>query len=591
MPKKYRPDLLTFLSSLGSHRPGSVSNDLNIDSFLKNINSDSDTESKFKNADDTLNNIQRFSEGLRFSKKIVTGLTSNGDNSLLNFGASLVSYLSKTDVQPIGKNDAIIHKTHTHIGKKSKGKIKLLKKNPLLDVTTKTFSDSLSDYQGHTKREQLKIVEGFNQKNFTFLMEDSIFTVEDIFKLFKVNKRFKKDFQDDDSLKEVFGCILKNHFQIKIKNRLVNYSSHIKIHLIKITDNSKDIRNLIESITHNSTIGSQDTAGRIPKKFQFSDPITTNKSNKISCSFLTDLRAGLNQSTRFKETAKIVKSWQMTLPPSSIWEFNLTTHYGEGIHLNTIYDLYKNAENYKDQDPEKSEGNIIEIDPLSVVGKSLKETIENWKDRKEIRIDKRKWMKILQESEQKTTDRKNLYHPINYVFCIETVGDRRGSIERVKEGDVFGGYSPSFLTFEFLKNMTFLTEQENEDNLCVYKKIQQDRDFDESSEFHEIFNPTRTSKLNVNFEDISFPGQKQNDSCAFKMDYDKILLSEPDYPGILGTLTSAFANSGLGENESMEDDINPKFTPDRPESPREDEDDVQDLDEDNPKNNTNFRGG
>lgn len=107
------------------------------------------------------------------------------------------------------------------------------------------------------------------------------------------------------------------------------YSVHIKIYLLKITDQSKDTRTVMEDITHNSLMSTQLATWKLPKKFQYRDLITTDTSNKSMISFLTDLRCNLNQSTRFNESVKIVKSWSATLPPSSIWDLHTAANEHE----------------------------------------------------------------------------------------------------------------------------------------------------------------------------------------------------------------------------------------------------------------------
>jgi len=573
-----------FVSSVGSHRRKSLSDELKMPDFIDTMNSNVKHEAKFKQAHKTLGKMGKLTDAMRFGGRMAAGLTTNdGGSSILNLGTALISYLTQSNVQQIGRNESIYHKTSTHIGKPSSSKLKRLQEGPDIEKLTKTFTESSQDYQSHSRRNQLIIRGGFNQKAFSFFLEDSVFTISDFYKLFKVEKRFKKDFKSPDGTRDIFGCILKSHFQLKIKNKLLNYSSHVKIHLVKIRDTETDIRGLIEHITHNKTVGSQDEAGRIPKEFQYSDPLTTDLKNLISCNFETDLRCRLEQSTKFREKATIVKSWQVTLPPSSTWDFNLTTHYGKGVHLNTINDLFHNS----DQNIKSNDKNFtIEFDPKELtktfIEHSIKENLENLRSNKKIRISTENVKKIFKDNTGINFVKKfnKALHPVNYVLVLEIVGDRRASIKRNIDEDCFNGYSPFLLNFEFLKNLTYLTKQESEDELLVYKKIQQDRNFDEDSEFENIFCPNRSPKLNVNFEQITFPGQKPNKSSKFTMDYDKVLMSEPDYPGILGAFKNLFDQVGLKDEPGTEDDYPLSFTPPKPESERSEEPDIKEDKED-----------
>jgi hypothetical protein len=582
MGKNKPKNSAAFVTSIGSHRRNSLSDELKIPKFIDGMNSSMKNEDKFKHAHKTLGKMGKLTNAMRFGGRVAAGLSTNGENSVLNLGTALISYLTQSNVQQIGKNDTIYHKTHTHIGKPTTSKLKKLEEGPFIEKLTKTFTDSSEDYQSHAKRKQLAIRTGFNQKSFCFLLEDSFFTIKDFYNMFKVKERFTKDFRTNDGLRDIFGCITKSHFQLKIKNKLVNYSSHVKIHLIKITDTETDIRTLIESITHNQTVGTKEEAGRIPKEFQYSNPLTTDFKNTISCDFRTDLNCRLEQSTKFKEKAKIVKSWQSTLPPSSIWEFNLTTHYGKGIHLNTIYDLFHNSEqNIK----ANSKNYTIEIDPKELtknfLEKSIRDNLENLRNNKKIRISTENVKKIFEDTGMDFNKKlNNALHPVNYTLILEIVGDRRASIQRDIDQDCFNGYSPCNLNFEFLKNLTYLTTQEDESNLLVYKKIQQDRNFVEDSEFSKIFCPNRKTKLNVNFDDITFPGQKEKKSNKYTMDYDKILFSEPDYPNILGTLKNLFEKVGIENEQATEDDVLLDFTtPPMPEDEKNNEENSQNQQE------------
>jgi hypothetical protein len=586
MGKNNPKNSAAFVSHLGPHKRSSLSNELKMPQFIDGMNSDMKHEAKFKQAHKTLGKMGKLTDAMRFGNRIAAGLSVNGENSILNLGTALISYLTQSNVQQIGKNDTIYYKTHTHIGKPTTSKLKKLQEGPFVEKLTKTFTDSSEDYQSHEKRKQLNIKTGFNQKSFCFLLEDSFFTVKDFYDIFKIGKRFTKDFRSSDGLRDIFGCVTKSHFQLKVKNKLANYSSHIQIHLVKVTDVETDIRTLIENITHNSTIGTKEESGRIPKEFQYSNPLTTDFKNTISCDFQTDLRCRLQQSTKFKEKAKIIKSWQSTLPPCSTWDFNLTTHYGRGIHLNSIYDLFHDS---KQNALANSKNYTIEIDPKELtknfLEKSIKDNIENLRTNKKIRISKENIKKIFKNTGiEFNKELNNALHPVNYTLILEIVGDRRGSIQRDVDEDCFGGYSPCNLNFEFLKNMTYLAMQEDESNLLVYKKIQQDRNFEEDSEFSKIFCPDRSTKLNVNFDDITFPGQKPKKSNHYTMDYDKILMSEPDYPNILGTLKNLFEKVGIENEQGTEDDASLNFTsttPDRPESPREDSENNQEEYNDN----------
>ena len=125
--------------------------------------------------------------------------------------------------------------------------------------------------------------------------------------------------------------------------------------------------------------------------------------------------------------------------------------------------------------------------------------------------------------------------------------------------------------------MTYLTNEEKPDEVLVYKKILQERNFDEESEFNTIFCPNRESKFHVNYKDIDFIDQKKKDKKIvkdFKLDYDQLIVGG-DTPSALGQLSELFESFGFGKNEATEDDqkIPKNATPPRPESEPDNEGD------------------
>jgi hypothetical protein len=66
-------------------------------------------------------------------------------------------------------------------------RLKRSKYNPTIDYDEKVISSSEKNYQSHEKRKTLMINSGFNEKGFTFFMEDTCLKVDDYFKFYNQN--------------------------------------------------------------------------------------------------------------------------------------------------------------------------------------------------------------------------------------------------------------------------------------------------------------------------------------------------------------------------------------------------------------------
>jgi len=379
----------------------------------------------------------------------VSGIIENSKSSPTNADLKSLPYLSDSKVESLGRNEAIYYKNSVSVGKPTSRRIKTLSTGPSIEKITKTTSSTSKDYQSHKKRKNLALRSGFNEKGYTFLLEDTYFSVQDYYDLFKINERFSGELKENrrDGVKDIYGAVYETHNQFKIKNRLSNFSSHIAIHLVKIHDIRANVRSLLQEIIHNSEQTIESTNGKIPADFQYSVPTIYDNSNRFGVSFQTSLNCSLSMSQKFQEKAEIVKTWESTLPPGSIWEFNLTTHLGRGIHLNRINDFCLEA-------------------PDSSIFTNLKGKIESMTTN----LRKGKATQAMDDLRTYVDDllvKRANEHPSGFVFVFEYVGDRRASIQRVKEGDIFNGYSPVELGIEFETDVTYLVNQEKEDDLLV----------------------------------------------------------------------------------------------------------------------------
>lgn len=181
--------------------------------------------------------------------------------------------------------------------------------------------------------------------------------------------------------------------------------------------------------------------GKIPEDKQYTDPNIMNLRDRFSCSYLTSINTNLTDSINFKDRATIVSTWNRRIKPGSIWQFNLTQHFGKGIHLNYLYD------------------------------------IENL----------------------------NKDHPVGYIFILEYFGDKRFKITRSETQDAFTGYSPVKLRCQFYHRINYLAKETDDsinDIPIVYKHKRQKRDFVEGSTFDNYFSPRREYYMHVPIDEI-----------------------------------------------------------------------------------------
>jgi hypothetical protein len=143
--------------------------------------------------------------GIRVGSGVVAKMIENGVNSLNNKDNGKVPLLTSTNKTPMGKNSATYQRTHVHIGCQTTDRLRRIKYNPNIDYDEKLIASSNRDYLGHEKRKNLTISSGFNQKGYTFLMQDTYFTVDDYLKLY--NSKAKTD---------LYGCIYKTKKSLSV---------------------------------------------------------------------------------------------------------------------------------------------------------------------------------------------------------------------------------------------------------------------------------------------------------------------------------------------------------------------------------------
>ena len=523
-----------FVTPLGRHNPTSLGRDVGVHEFNKNLkNPKVSMGDKLGGASKLFDNIHLVTKAIGALKDAHAGLVRNGEDSATNHPHSELPFVSESTSSTLGRNDARYYKTNVHVGRTTGSRIKKIQSGPHIESVNRLTSSSSTDYLDHKKRSQLSFNTGFNEKTFSFLMEDTYFSIGDYYRLFKIPKNYKKELEKEgEGKKDIYGCVLRTKNKFRIKNRLDYYTCHIKIHLIKITDPEMDVRELIEEITHNNLTRSANSAGKIPKDQQYTNPVLS-RQNQLCTSFRTSLNCNLKYSTRFTERARIVKTWTRTLAPGSIWEFNLTHHLGRGLHINRIYDI---ENRHKKQALNNYAQNILNDVQIAKNQTTVKSILEN----------------------AETVGSKVSEHPTGYIYCLEYVGDRRASLVN-KQGDYFLGYSPCFFNLEFDTSISYVQDSLNEDEILTYRKSRQETEFNEESDFPDIFYPDRQPKFHIPFTELNIAGETKK---PYTLTYDQSIKSSTDFSSFLDEFGRKLESYGFKFGELSSEDLSFNFTKD-----------------------------
>ncbi len=522
--------------------------------------------------------------GMKVGEQTTIKIIDGAIKSFFNASNEQATLSGMTLVSNLGVNNSTITRTNFHIGRLTTKRVKRQGNTPLVEFFSKVLASSHKDYIQHGKRKNLTLTSGFEQKGYSFLMEDTFLSTRDLLELFSKDQKIKKNLlRNKNSLRDVYGCLYNTRLNLKISSGIDYYSVKVRIHLVRITDIHDDPRELISEITNNinnkfvdvdseietnstetnktktnntksekkSTVrnllrkgseafselsektkeeivddlinrsnidktlkdtfkrslkglirsngslrGKKSDLGRLNEDEQYTDPNVNDLRNQFSVNFNTSIRTQLNDSIQFRDRAKILHTWSRVLSPGSIWDFNITQHFGKGIHLNYLYDI----ENLNDE------------------------------------------------------------HPATYVFVIEHFGDARAKVIRKKDNDTFCGYGPSRLRIEFEHRINYLGTQndemlDHEDPIpCVYKTKRREEDFEPGSEFAELFTPDREPSFNLNFEDIQMieDNKKSSQKKDFILQYDTTIMPSEN---LLEGLKQTYQNRGLDGNDVTEDDL------------------------------------
>lgn len=262
------------------------------------------------------------------ANSVVTGLIDHSIKGVMNKSSREFSFLEK---EKITKEANSVEKFVTHFttGTPSSESVKELAK--LKGTTNKILFDSIKNLK--SKRQNLNLSFGFNQKLFCFLGEKFYVTVNDYLKEFAMDKDFSYPLNDDQT---AYGCVLKESVKLKILNSDKYLESNFKIHLIDIQDKDLDMSE-IASITFSSDIKVKtNETGKVPNRYQLKD-LSSKTSNSLMRKVLCLKNTRLDMSSGFVQNCSVVKTFSKRIPAGSIWEFDLDIFCGSGVRLDQVY--------------------------------------------------------------------------------------------------------------------------------------------------------------------------------------------------------------------------------------------------------------
>ena len=247
-----------FISHLGKHTGNNLANELGFNDFQKHAADfaagKTNRESFFKAITPADKMQSLINIGVRSLTGVALKRVANGIGSLSNAKEETSPLMTHSIRTPMSKNQSYIEYTKAHVGHETSSRLKKMKSSvPNLDYDEKIFASSAKDYIQHDKRKNLMIKGGFNEKTFTFLMEDTYLRVKDYLNLYNQNTEMVKTLKNRKTKTDLYGCVYRTTNVIKIINKMDHYDTNIRIHLVKLKDQSKSVRDLIKDITNNSS--------------------------------------------------------------------------------------------------------------------------------------------------------------------------------------------------------------------------------------------------------------------------------------------------------------------------------------------------
>jgi len=472
-----------FLSTLGQHTTQSLGKDLGLDNVIKSKSIDEVMQSSQKLLK---NQTLLKSAGLKIAEGIVLTTINNAVNTLLN-PKSNETVMAYRDQESAVMSKGKMFKTTVEIGIPCSQRLLRQLGNKNVDIDKKILRSSTRDYIDHSKRKDLKLQTGFKRKIYAFLLEDSYVSTDDLDFLYMTSQSYK-NFKNKAQLlfkkgnyRNIIGCIKNMSNKIRITNFTKEYSSHIRIHLVRIKKRGWSCRGLLNNtfLTKEDILAKNYPDWKIASNKTFKAVDATN--NKITGTVEVDRCVTLNESSFFKDHCEIVKSWYHELSEGSTWDFNINQKMGDGMDLTELIRIQR------------------EIEMCNIP---------------------------LNESKDSS---------ISYNIILEMVGDPRCKVIRLEDGDVFTGTSPSQIGLEFTTQLEYLVEYKSheEESKTAYTMINRKHqvEFNEEDQMENLlssyFAPDREDDFNLDIQDIRLFGESKSKK-KYKLIYETPYMEEQE---------------------------------------------------------------
>lgn len=153
-------------------------------------------------------------------------------------------------------------------------------------------------------------------------MEDTYLRVKDYLKLYNQDNQMVKILNNTKTKTDLYGCVYKTTNVIKIINKMDHYDANVRIHLVKLKDQSKGVRDLIKDITNNSSNKDEVLVKNILK-----NATTTNENENGNANLKTRMK-DFTPSTNY---GKILEDDQYTDPEINDFKNQISINFNSSI--------------------------------------------------------------------------------------------------------------------------------------------------------------------------------------------------------------------------------------------------------------------
>jgi hypothetical protein len=244
--------------------------------------------------------------------------------------------------------------------------------------------------------------------------------------------------------------------------------------------NDITLKELIENTFSSTLNGEILNDSKIPIDRQLSIP--TDTSDTYKCEVITALNTPLILSDYFNDNAQIIKTFSQHLGPRCIFDISIKQEHGAGIFLNHIFNINR--------------------------------------------------------------DEKLNLQPSSYFIVLETNGDYRGSITRLRDGANFDCVAPFRFTTRFSNRFNYLAEDLGDAEKPIFSKfVKNDTDFNDS-ELSSFFQKDREKKIHVPYDEIHVDRNTKNKVKPYMLRFDEPRMVQLTDPKLI-EIREEMKNSGL----------------------------------------------